>query len=166
MVILDIPMPGLRGIEAAREIKVRWPNTRILMLSMHKSEEFLAMALEAGSDGYLLKDDSGDELIKAISQLRAGRTFVHVPGQQPFQGYHRHLPGAPRRIRRSIKRQGVPGVEADRRGLHRPPNRRAAVYQPANRPASSLQYSHQAEPQAYRRSGQICHCQGIYQRMN
>ena len=76
MVILDISMPGLRGIEAAREIKTRYPDIRILMLSMHKSEEFLSMALEAGADGYLLKEDTGDELLHAIDQLRAGRTFL------------------------------------------------------------------------------------------
>jgi DNA-binding NarL/FixJ family response regulator len=76
MVILDISMPGLRGIEAAREIKLRWPDIRILMLSMHKSEEFLSMALEAGVDGYMLKEDTGDELLHAIDQLRAGRTFL------------------------------------------------------------------------------------------
>ena len=76
MVILDISMPGLRGIEAAREIKAHYPEICILMLSMHKSQEFLAMALEAGASGYLLKEDTGDELLQAISRLRAGRTFL------------------------------------------------------------------------------------------
>ncbi|MEJ2157422.1 MAG: response regulator transcription factor [Desulfobacteraceae bacterium] len=76
MVILDISMPGLRGIEAAREIRNRYPDVRILMLSMHKSQEFLAMALEAGANGYLLKEDTGDELLHAISRLRAGHTFL------------------------------------------------------------------------------------------
>jgi DNA-binding NarL/FixJ family response regulator len=76
MVILDISMPGMRGIEAAREIKNRYPDVRILMLSMHRSEEFLAMALEAGANGYLLKEDTGDELLHAIARLRAGHTFL------------------------------------------------------------------------------------------
>jgi DNA-binding NarL/FixJ family response regulator len=76
MVILDISMPRLRGIEAAREIKDRYPEVCILMLSMHKSQEFLAMALEAGARGYLLKEDTGDELLHAITRLRAGRTFL------------------------------------------------------------------------------------------
>jgi DNA-binding NarL/FixJ family response regulator len=76
MVILDISMPGLRGIEAAREIKARHPDILILFLSMHKSEEFLAMALKAGASGYLLKEDSGDELLQAIDHLRAGQTFL------------------------------------------------------------------------------------------
>lgn len=76
LVILDISMPGVRGIEAAREIKTRYPDIRILMLSQHRSEEFLTMALEAGASGYLLKEDTGEELIKAIEQLCSGRTFL------------------------------------------------------------------------------------------
>jgi DNA-binding NarL/FixJ family response regulator len=76
MVILDISMPGMRGIEAAREIKDHYSEVCILMLSMHKTREFLSMALEAGASGYLLKEDTGDELLLAIDRLRAGRTFL------------------------------------------------------------------------------------------
>jgi two-component system, NarL family, response regulator NreC len=76
LVILDISMPGLRGIEAARIIHGKYPQIGILMLSMHKSQEFLAMALEAGASGYLLKEDTGDELLQAIAQIRNGRTFL------------------------------------------------------------------------------------------
>jgi DNA-binding NarL/FixJ family response regulator len=76
LVILDISMPGIRGIEAAREIKSHYPDVCILMLSMHKSQEFLSMALGAGASGYLLKEDTSDELLRAISQLRAGNTFL------------------------------------------------------------------------------------------
>jgi DNA-binding NarL/FixJ family response regulator len=76
MVILDISMPGLRGIEAAREIHSLYPEIHILMLSMHKSEDFLSMSLEAGAKGYLLKEDSGDELLQAIDQIRRGKTYL------------------------------------------------------------------------------------------
>lgn len=76
MVIMDISMPGLRGIEATREIRMRYPNVRVLILSMHKSDTFLSMALEAGAHGYLLKEDTGEELLKAIEQLRSGRTYL------------------------------------------------------------------------------------------
>ena len=76
MVILDIAMPGLRGIEAAREIHTLYPEIDILMLSMHKREEFLSMALAAGAKGYLLKEDSGDELLQAIEQIKAGKTYL------------------------------------------------------------------------------------------
>jgi DNA-binding NarL/FixJ family response regulator len=76
MVILDISMPGLRGIEAAREINTLYPDIHILILSMHKREEFLSMALAAGVKGYLLKEDSGDELLQAIEQIKAGKTYL------------------------------------------------------------------------------------------
>ncbi len=76
MVILDIAMPGMRGIEAAREIHTLYPNIHILMLSMHKSEKFLSMTLAAGAKGYLLKEDSGDELLQAIEQIKAGKTYL------------------------------------------------------------------------------------------
>lgn len=76
LVILDISMPGVRGIEATREIKALYPEVRILILSQHRSEEFLTMALDAGASGYLLKEDTGEELIKAIKQICNGRTFL------------------------------------------------------------------------------------------
>lgn len=76
MVILDISMPGLRGIEVAREIQSMYPDVHILMLSMHKSEEFLALALAAGARGYLLKEDSGDELLNAIERIKKGETYL------------------------------------------------------------------------------------------
>lgn len=76
MVVLDISMPGLRGIEAAREIQTLYPDVHVLVLSMHKSEEFLSMALSAGARGYLLKEDSGDELLSAIERIRKGETYL------------------------------------------------------------------------------------------
>lgn len=76
MVILDISMPGLRGIEAAREIQALYPDVHILMLSMHKSEDFLSMALASGARGYLLKEDSGDELLNAVERIRKGETYL------------------------------------------------------------------------------------------
>jgi DNA-binding NarL/FixJ family response regulator len=76
LIILDILMPGMRGIEAAREIRARYPGVRILFLSMYKSEEFLAQALAAGASGYLLKEDSSMELLQAIEAIRKGRSYL------------------------------------------------------------------------------------------
>jgi DNA-binding NarL/FixJ family response regulator len=76
MVILDIAMPGLRGLEAAREIQVRHPQVQILFVSMHRRREFLSMAFAAGAKGYLLKEDSSQELIMAIEEIRRGRTYL------------------------------------------------------------------------------------------
>lgn len=76
MVILDISMPGLRGFEAAKEIRDLYPEIQVLFLSMHKSSEFLFMALEAGARGYLLKEDTANELLQAIQVIRNGRTYL------------------------------------------------------------------------------------------
>jgi DNA-binding NarL/FixJ family response regulator len=76
MVILDIAMPGLRGLEAAREIQARHPQIQILFLSMYRRREFLSMAFAAGARGYLLKEDTSKELITAIEEIRKGRTYL------------------------------------------------------------------------------------------
>ncbi len=76
LLIVDITMPGLGGIEVVRQAKVIFPETRVLILTMHEEEEYLAQAMSAGASGYLLKDDAGQELISAINQVRAGRTYI------------------------------------------------------------------------------------------
>lgn len=76
LVILDISMPRLRGLEAAREIKQVYPNLKILILTMHKKKEFVHQAMEAGAEGFLLKQDADTELIQAITALRKGKRFI------------------------------------------------------------------------------------------
>jgi DNA-binding NarL/FixJ family response regulator len=76
MVLLDISMPGLRGIEAAREIKISHPDIKVLILTMHKKKEYLRLAFSAGADGYLLKEATGDELFDAIGAIRNGENYV------------------------------------------------------------------------------------------
>jgi DNA-binding NarL/FixJ family response regulator len=76
MVVLDISMPGLRGIEAAKIIKELYPKIKILILTMHKSKEFLYLAMNGGADGYVLKEDVNDVLHTAIKTIRHGQTFI------------------------------------------------------------------------------------------
>jgi DNA-binding NarL/FixJ family response regulator len=76
MVILDITMPSLPGIEVAREIKQTYPNVKVLILTMHKKTEYLHNAMAAGVDGYLLKEDAPKELLKAIEKIRQGMIYV------------------------------------------------------------------------------------------
>ena len=76
MVILDITMPNLRGIEATREIKMAYPETKILILTMHKKKEFLYHGLSAGAEGYLLKEDTDTELLSAIETIRGGMDLI------------------------------------------------------------------------------------------
>jgi DNA-binding NarL/FixJ family response regulator len=76
LVILDISMPHLRGLEATREIKKLYPRVKVIFLTMHRSREFLQQALEAGSDGFLLKEDADSELLRAIQTVRGGKKFI------------------------------------------------------------------------------------------
>jgi len=74
MVILDISMPHLRGVEAVHGIKKKYPDVKILVLTMHK--EYLHQALSAGVDGYLLKEDADRDLFSAIENIRQGRVYI------------------------------------------------------------------------------------------
>jgi len=76
LVILDISMPNLRGLEATREIKIIDPAVKVLILTMHKDKEYLYHAFSAGAEGYLLKEDADSELISAIDTLRRGGTYI------------------------------------------------------------------------------------------
>ena len=76
LVILDISMPNLRGLEATREIKIINPAVKVLILTMHKDKEYLYHAFSAGAEGYLLKEDADSELISAIDTLRRGGTYI------------------------------------------------------------------------------------------
>ncbi len=75
VVIMDISMPGLNGIEATRRIHARQPDVRIIGLSMHASKRFIREMREAGASGYLLKDCDFDELVEAIHDVAEGRPY-------------------------------------------------------------------------------------------
>lgn len=76
MIILDISMPNLRGIEAIREIKKAFPDMKVLILTMHKSKEYLYHAFSAGAEGYLIKEDADTELVSAVETIRRGKAYI------------------------------------------------------------------------------------------
>jgi DNA-binding NarL/FixJ family response regulator len=76
LVLLDISMPLLRGLEATREIKQLYPRVKIIILTMHRTREFLHQALEAGAEGFLLKEGTDFELLRAIQTVRGGGKFI------------------------------------------------------------------------------------------
>lgn len=76
LVILDIAMPGGGGMETIGKIKTRYPWTKILMLTMHKSKQYFYSAMSAGADGYLMKDDSDQELLVAIEKVLSGKSYI------------------------------------------------------------------------------------------
>ena len=76
LVLLDISMPNVRGIEAITEVRRAQPGVKVLMLTMHNNKEYLYAAISAGADGYLLKENSDDELLSAIDQVMHGETYI------------------------------------------------------------------------------------------
>jgi DNA-binding NarL/FixJ family response regulator len=76
IVIMDIAMPELDGVEATRRIVEKCPETRVLILSMYLSAEHIYRALQAGAQGYVLKESAGEEVVDAIRALRAGKRYL------------------------------------------------------------------------------------------
>ena len=75
VVILDIGMPSLNGLEATRQILKMRPQTKVLILTMHESDSVIREVLDAGARGYLLKTDAGRDLVSAVDSLRRNKTF-------------------------------------------------------------------------------------------
>jgi len=89
--IVDMAMPTLNGIEVARQVTQRTPQTRILILSMHSAEAYVAQSLKAGALGYVLKQASSADLIAAIHAVHAGRRYLSAPlSEQAINNYLLH----------------------------------------------------------------------------
>jgi DNA-binding NarL/FixJ family response regulator len=91
MAIVDITMPNLGGIEATRRIKMTYPEVKVLILTIHKEQEYLDQAFSAGAEGYLLKEDANTELFSAIETIRQGGIYVS-PLLSERPGDERRLP--------------------------------------------------------------------------
>jgi DNA-binding NarL/FixJ family response regulator len=76
VVVMDISMPGMDGIEAVRQIKERLPNTGVVMLSVADADEEIYEAIRAGADGYVLKDDTAESIVQAVENAASGRGYL------------------------------------------------------------------------------------------
>jgi two-component system response regulator NreC len=76
LLLMDLSMPKMGGLEAIRELKARHPRTKILVLTIHGTEEFVLEALEAGASGYVLKDATHDELVLAIKSVLQEKRYL------------------------------------------------------------------------------------------
>ncbi len=92
VLVLDIGMPGLNGIEAARQIREKLPEAQIVMLSMHSDEGYVLRALKAGAKAYLLKDSAETDLARAIRAAADGKSFFSpAVGRVLLEDYVRKL---------------------------------------------------------------------------
>jgi len=89
VILMDIAMPpGVNGLEATRQIKARFPNMHVLVLTMHRSEEYFFEALKAGASGYVLKSAETNDLLTAVRIVARGEVFLYpVMAKQLLQGY-------------------------------------------------------------------------------
>ena len=92
VVVMDVAMPRLNGIEAAAQIVKHDPNVRVIILSMHDDEEYLVRALTAGVKGYLLKDTAQLDMVRAVQSVAQGRAFFSPAiAQKLAEDYTRQL---------------------------------------------------------------------------
>ena len=82
VVIMDLNMPELNGLEATRSIRNTLPQTEVLILTLHESEQMMRQALDAGARGYVLKSDAGEELLTAVEAVRRHRQFLSTRASQ------------------------------------------------------------------------------------
>lgn len=79
VVIMDMVMPRMNGLEATREIKRRWPDVKVLILSMYDDDAYVQQVIQAGASGYVLKRVATDDLVQAIREVYGGASFLHPP---------------------------------------------------------------------------------------
>ena len=78
LVLMDLSMPVMNGMEAMTEIRLRYPNVRLLVMTLHKAEDYIHASLKAGADGYILKDATQEELRVAIRSVLLGKTYLSM----------------------------------------------------------------------------------------
>ncbi|PYZ95522.1 DNA-binding response regulator [Alteribacter lacisalsi] len=77
IVIMDINLPGKNGVDVTAEVKERWPDIKILVLTMYKHDEYFMSAITKGAEGYLLKDAPSEEVVDAVRSLMSGEAVIH-----------------------------------------------------------------------------------------
>jgi len=88
LILMDLSMPRINGLGAIKEIKKRFSETKILVLTVHKTEEYILATLKSGADGYILKDSTHAELVLAVKNVLSGKHYIS-PGisEKVIEGY-------------------------------------------------------------------------------
>lgn len=98
VVLMDLSMPGMNGIEATLQIKQRLANTRVIALTAYKTDEYVREALRAGADGYVLKDGAYDELVMALRSVVTGKKFLSPDVSGHLVNSFLHRTAAPAKV--------------------------------------------------------------------
>lgn len=96
VLITDVMMPGLNGLEVARQVSRSLPNTRIIILSMYTNDAYVIEALKNGANGYVLKDSEASDLIQAVKEVISGNRYLSPPlSERALELYMQKLESAP-----------------------------------------------------------------------
>lgn len=88
VLVLDLMIPRLHGLEVTRQVRKDCPGTRVIILSMHADEPYVMEALRNGASGYVLKDSTGGDLVKAVREVMAGKRYLSpVLAERAISGY-------------------------------------------------------------------------------
>jgi two-component system response regulator NreC len=88
LILTDLSMPRMNGMEAIKEIKKESPATKVLVLTVHRAEEYILAAFRAGADGYLLKDSTHSELVMAVKKVLSGKPYISPEiSEKVIEGY-------------------------------------------------------------------------------
>ncbi|MDE3091111.1 MAG: response regulator transcription factor [Chloroflexota bacterium] len=94
VLVVDLMMPGINGIEVACQVKSRSPQTRVVVLSMHANEAYVLEALQCGASAYVLKESTAEELVRAIRAVAAGRHYLSPPlSERAIEAYTQKIAG-------------------------------------------------------------------------
>ena len=88
LILTDLSMPRMKGMEAIKEIKREFPTTKVLVLTVHRAEEYILATFRAGADGYLLKDSTHAELVMAVKKVLSGKHYISPEiSEKVIEGY-------------------------------------------------------------------------------
>ncbi|MBV9125185.1 MAG: response regulator transcription factor [Planctomycetes bacterium] len=105
VVFLDITLPGMNGLEVADRVAKKWPDMRVIMLSMHVNEEYVLHAHRAGAAGFLVKYAASDELAKALRTTATGETYFSPEVAKAVEEYSQRVEGGLTSLQRLTPRQ-------------------------------------------------------------
>ena len=147
VLVTDLMMPGLNGLDVTREVRRRSPETRTIILSMYANEAYVLEALTNGAYGYVVKDASAGELVRAVREAAAGRRYLSPPlSESAIEDYARKRRGGGLRPLRDADEPGARGPPPGRRGPHERGDRGPALDQRADGREPSGESDAEARP--------------------